>query len=383
MRSHSYLNSAATIINSFHGSVPLGVWLKNYFRANKKFGSTDRKQVTHICYCYYRLGFAFPNMNAEEKMLLALCLCATTSTVILQEVKPEWNGIIQISLREKIKRLGVQEEVAQIFPFAEALSKEIDYSQFNQSFLIQPNLFLRIRPGKEKIVAEKLGNAHIDFSTDGHSISLSNSTKIDALLSIDDEAVIQDASSQKVLDALKQNIKVSSFESWDCCAASGGKAILLHDFFPKAILTVSDVRQSILHNLKNRFKRAGINNYQSFVVDVSSPQFSLNKKFDVIICDAPCSGSGTWARTPEQLVFFKKEKIETYSALQKSIAANASNCLKPGGYFVYITCSVFKKENEEVVQYLQEKNGLKLLSQEYIKGYDKKADTLFTALFTT
>jgi 16S rRNA (cytosine967-C5)-methyltransferase len=362
--------------------MPLGGWLKNYFKANKKFGSNDRKQVAHICYCYYRLGNAFQNLNTEEKMLLALCLCSATSNMILQELKPEWNEIVQLSLREKIKRLGVREEVAQIFPFTEALSEEIDHSQFNESFLIQPDLFLRIRPGKEKTVIEKIQNASNNFSVEGHCITLPKSTKIDAVLLVDDEVVIQDAASQKVLDNLQKNQTIKNFQSWDCCAASGGKTILLHDIYPKAQLTVSDSRESILHNLKNRFKRAGINNYQSFVADLSSPQFSLNKKFDVIICDAPCSGSGTWSRTPEQLFYFKNEKIESYAALQKSIAFNACNFLKPRGFFVYITCSVFRKENEEVVEYIQAKSGLKLLSQEYIKGYDRKADTLYTALFT-
>ena len=55
--------------------------------------------------------------------------------------------------------------------------------------------------------------------------------------------------------------------------------------------------------------------------------------------------------------------------------------LLPGGAFLYITCSVFKKENEEVVQYIQQ-NGLILQHMELLKGYDQKADTLFAALFT-
>ena len=165
-------------------------------------------------------------------------------------------------------------------------------------------------------------------------------------------------------------------------AASGGKTILLHDYYPQATLTVSDIRESILINLKNRLNRAGIHSYQSFVADVASPQFDLSRKFDLIICDAPCSGSGTWARTPEQLVFFSPDKIEYYVNLQKNIALHASRCLQKGGLFLYITCSVFFRENEEVVDYLQENGGLRLVSQQYFRGYREKGDTLFAALFT-
>ncbi|MFN2440108.1 MAG: Fmu (Sun) domain-containing protein, partial [Chitinophagaceae bacterium] len=104
--------------------------------------------------------------------------------------------------------------------------------------------------------------------------------------------------------------------------------------------------------------------------------------FDLIICDAPCTGSGTWSRTPEQLYFFKEEKIEYYAGLQKKIAVNAIKALKKGGHLLYITCSVFKKENENIVEYLQQNTSLQLKSMRYFKGYDKQADTLFTALFT-
>ena len=157
---------------------------------------------------------------------------------------------------------------------------------------------------------------------------------------------------------------------------------MLHDRFPNTQLTVSDVRESILHNLRNRFGRAGIRGYQSFVADVASKDFGPDKKFDVIICDAPCSGSGTWGRTPEQLRFFRKEKIEHYSSLQKAIAANAATCLKSGGAFLYITCSVFKKENEDVVETIIQQTPLQLIKQHYFGGYEEKADTLFAALFS-
>ena len=106
------------------------------------------------------------------------------------------------------------------------------------------------------------------------------------------------------------------------------------------------------------------------------------KKFDIVICDAPCSGSGTWGRTPEQLAFFKTKKINQYSKLQKTIASNTIPYVKKGGYFVYITCSVFTKENEEVVAYITEKFKLKVKVMKIFEGYERKSDTMFAALFT-
>jgi 16S rRNA (cytosine967-C5)-methyltransferase len=386
MHSHSYLNTVKEIIRSYDGSIPLAVWLKQFFKADKKFGSRDRKEISHACYCFYRLGNAFKDLNEEERILVALFLCSKSPTKILEELKPEWNKKLSLSLNEKINLLSVVDEIKSIFPLTNELSDEIDKQQFNLSFLIQPNLYLRIRPGKKEKVLQQLDNSRIDFALlNDDCIQLNNQSKVDEVLCLDEDAVIQDLNSQKTIEPF-ENCKLQTanhkFSAWDCCAASGGKSILFHDHFPNIQLTVSDVRESILINLKKRFQKAGIRNYQSFVADVSSEVFSINKKFDLIICDAPCSGSGTWSRTPEQLHFFQKEKIDHYSNLQKKIVSTASKTLKENGLLLYITCSVFKKENEEVVEFIQNSLSLRLKSMQYLKGYDKKADTLFVALFS-
>jgi 16S rRNA (cytosine967-C5)-methyltransferase len=169
---------------------------------------------------------------------------------------------------------------------------------------------------------------------------------------------------------------------WDCCAGSGGKSILAYDTVNNIYLTVSDVRTSIIQNLKQRFARAGITKYRSFVADITNSKLPIpNSKFDLIICDAPCTGSGTWSRTPEQLYFFQTEKINTYALLQQKIVSNAIPSIKINGHFLYITCSVFKHENENITDFIIQRFHLELVTMELLKGYNKKADTMFAALF--
>ena len=134
-------------------------------------------------------------------------------------------------------------------------------------------------------------------------------------------------------------------------------------------------------NLRNRFRRAGIKKFKSFVFDASAsdPDFG---PFDLVICDAPCSGSGTWSRTPEQLSYFPSDRIKHYAGLQKKIAVHASRAVNSAGYFLYITCSVFKKENEDVVDHITQSTSLRLVDQKYLPGYERRADTLFAALFS-
>jgi 16S rRNA (cytosine967-C5)-methyltransferase len=103
---------------------------------------------------------------------------------------------------------------------------------------------------------------------------------------------------------------------------------------------------------------------------------------DLILLDVPCSGSGTWGRTPEYLRIFDESEVDRYAALQRKIITNSIPYLKNDGVLLYSTCSVFQKENEENVRFIQQEHGLKLLYQEVIKGYTEKADSMFIAALT-
>lgn len=384
MRYHSYLNSAKAIIESYKGNIPLAAYLKKYFSSHKKYGSKDRKQIATLCYNFYRLGKAVPQLPVEEKIIVGVFLCEDKHNDFLQFHKPEWNELITKPVEEKLQAACITGE--DIFPWAEELSNGIDAELFRHSFLKQPDLFLRVRPGRKDIVTKKLQEAGIEFTLENDAcIALPNATKVDELLEIDKEVVIQDQNSQRVLDGIK--IPASAMQQplpvWDCCAASGGKSILAHDILNGRIdLTVSDIRENILSNLKERFERAGIKNYKTFVADLSDSNAQLSTfNSQLIICDAPCTGSGTWSRTPEQLYFLKRKTPDVYVNMQQQIVSNVIPALKPGGLFVYITCSVFRNENEDMVNFIKEKFHLQLLQMELLKGYDKKADSMFAAVF--
>jgi len=388
-RYHSYINSTKEILSIYKGDEPLSSFLKKYFSANKKFGSKDRKQISNLCYCFFRLGKVVMNASTEEKMLTGLFLCSDKSNEILTALKPEWNEKNELPLNEKLLIINSSSLISEIFPWKEEVSEGIDHENFCRSFLIQPDLFLRLRPGKEKIVIQKLKQAGIELKMISETcLALPNSSKINEVIELDKEAVIQDQNSQRTGEFIKSEILNripttigTEISVWDCCAGSGGKSIMAFDIDPTIKLAVSDTRESILANLKKRFASAGIKNYESFVVDFANKSAIRNLKSEIIIADVPCSGSGTWSRTPEQLYFFQERKISEYSALQKRIVSNAIAQLQPGGSFVYITCSVFKKENEEVAMYIKENFHLQLKQMEVLKGYDKKADSMFVALF--
>jgi len=329
------------------------------------------------------------NTSIEEKILTGLFLCSDKSNEILAVLKPDWDDKCNLPLAEKLLTINSSLLIPEIFPWKDELSEGIEHENFCRSFFIQPDLFLRLRPGNEKMVLQKLQHAGVEFKMISDTcLALPNSSKIDEIIELDKEAVIQDQNSQRTAEFIKSAILNlipmaigTEISIWDCCAGSGGKSIMTFDIDPKIKLIVSDTRESILANLKKRFANAGIKNYDFFVVDLANKSAIRDLKSEIIIADVPCSGSGTWNRTPEQLYFFQERKIEEYSALQKRIVSNAIIQLQPGGSFVYITCSIFRKENEEVAMYIKENFHLQLKQMEVLKGYDKKADSMFVALF--
>jgi len=382
-RWYSYLNSANWVLQLYRGEEPFSSFLKKHFSVNKKYGSKDRKMIGHLCYCFFRTGKSLLQLSIDERILAGLFLCSNAPNEMLQQLKPEWNEKLSLPVNEKLLIINYSLLITDVFPWKKELSEGIDHEKFSKSFFTQPNLFLRLRPGYEKIAGEKLANSGIKFNEIGATcLSLPNATKVETIVELDKEAVVQDLNSQNISNFIPARPGRSD-RVWDCCAGGGGKSLLAFDLNPEIDLTVSDSRESIISNLKKRFKSAGIKNYKAFVADLSSnSSFTIqHSPYDVIICDAPCTGSGTWGRTPEQLYFFDEKKIDQYSSLQKKIISNTIPYLKEGGYFLYITCSVFKKENEENAAFIKQEFHLELIKMEFLNGYDKKADSLFAALF--
>jgi len=382
MKATNQLKTFQRILDEYPAETPLGKFLPGFYRQNKQMGSTDRRIANRLVYNYFRLGKALANLPTDERLFVAEFLCNTQLNSFLQHFKPEWAACIGFTLEEKIgiiKTAYPAFNLNDIFPWINEVSAGINKTAFLESFFTQPDLFIHVHNGYDHLVKGELNKAEIIFKDEGNGcFSLPNGTRLENIFPTQHWFEVQDYSSQQCA----QFFKPQKWDSWwDACAASGGKSLLLHEEEPDIKLVVSDIRESILANLDERFQQAGLRKYQKKVLDLCQniDQTLHDYAFDGIILDVPCSGSGTWGRTPEMIAQFDEHKIEFFQRLQKTIAANVVKYLKPGKPLIYITCSAFKEENGDVVDYLVKELGMRLEAQQVLKGYERRADTMFVS----
>lgn len=369
------------ILDEYPADSPLTRFLPGFFKQNKQMGSNDRRVASRLIYNFFRLGKACSHLSAEQRLYLAEYLCSARENPFLNYFRPDLHESVAQPLSHKIGILEEKEKfnLEDVYPFTDHLSPEIDKKEFLQSFFVQPKLFIRVHPNKEGLVKAKLSASGIAYEELGSGcLAMENGTKLNQIFPEDRPYEVQDLSSQRT----SAFFRPQSMEYWwDACAASGGKSLLLYHQQPSVKLLVSDVRESILNNLDERFHQAGLFTYQKKVLDLTrtvAPELH-HYEFDGIILDAPCTGSGTWGRTPEMISQFQNRKIGQFQHLQKTIASEVIKYLKPGKPLIYITCSAFRQENEDVVAYLASEHQLKLEAMQVLKGYKEQADTMFVA----
>jgi 16S rRNA (cytosine967-C5)-methyltransferase len=145
-------------------------------------------------------------------------------------------------------------------------------------------------------------------------------------------------------------------------------------------LFATDIRQPILDQFEKRLQTSGFRAEKVLLADITQKIPESIPMVDVILLDAPCSGSGTWARNPEGKYAFQKTGLEFYTNKQQKLIHQSLKRLKKGGRLLYSTCSVFEAENEAMCDYAQSL-GLKLKWKKYFYHPLFQSDVLFAAEF--
>ncbi len=168
------------------------------------------------------------------------------------------------------------------------------------------------------------------------------------LIELEREGVIyfQDESSQLVASAAAAN---SGEYVLDVCAAPGSKTGMLA-LSGRAMIIAGDVTRARLATLRSNLERQGVAGVELCQYDASAGLPFAEAAFDLVIVDAPCSGTGTIRHNPEIRYNLAIGDVVRLSSKQLKIALNASKTLKKGGRMIYSTCSIERDENEDVIR---------------------------------
>jgi len=136
----------------------------------------------------------------------------------------------------------------------------------------------------------------------------------------------------------------------DLCAGAGGKTLALSGGMQNTgQIYAYDADKRQLRPIFERLKRAGARNVQVMEAGDETALEALGPRFDLVLVDAPCTGSGTWRRKPDSKWRLKPANIEERQAEQRAVLALGAPLVKPGGLLVYVTCSVLPEENADQV----------------------------------
>lgn len=151
---------------------------------------------------------------------------------------------------------------------------------------------------------------------------------------------LQDGASQAIIDelCLPEHGKILDF-----CAGGGGKALAIAARTDARIMA-HDIQPARMKDLPARALRAGVT-----ITQIEGRALHSEAPFDLILCDAPCSGSGAWRRAPEGKWALTPQRLDELTALQGSILSQAAGLVAADGVLAYATCSVLRAENEDRV----------------------------------
>lgn len=141
----------------------------------------------------------------------------------------------------------------------------------------------------------------------------------------------------------------------DLCAAPGGKAVYLKELLPEAKIVCNDVYPHRVELIRKYAKRMGVS-LEYECSDAAQTKAEWLDKFDLVVCDAPCSGLGVRAK-PDVFITRKPEDVAELAALQSRILDSAARYVRKGGVLCYSTCTLLKEENEDVAEAFLQRHG--------------------------
>lgn len=312
--------------------------IADWFRVRRYAGSKDRRAVRELVYAAIRACGPIPD-NGRSAMLR------------LAQTDPSIGALFDGS-RHGPAPVGQEETAADggIAPpwLEEALAA---------SGLGQDELYALLGRAPLDIRINTLKGAHPDLPLEGERTAAPTALRFPAGTTVEQWPAyqqgaieIQDTASQLVCDAASAQPGETVV---DLCAGAGGKTLALAAAMQnQGRIVACDTDRARLSRLAPRAERAGAGNIETRLLDPGRERDALADmlgKADLVLVDAPCSGTGTWRRNPEARWRLNERQLERHVALQARLLDVASGLVRPGGRVAYAVCSLLDAEGADQV----------------------------------
>ncbi len=356
-------------------SVPADVAVTNYTRARRYIGSKDRRAIIELVYATvrqrgrhaWRLAEVGLPLTGRNLVISHVALNEHDLARLFGDDSPHAPAALTEAEQTAVQAMPISLEGAPLFathevpyPLAGGLQQRFG-SLFDDAMAALNStapLDIRLNPLKSKKnlsyeLRELDENIEkMPFSPIGYR-SLSKLNLNGKPLLREGYVEVQDEAAQLACYLVDVDPGMSVI---DLCAGAGGKTLLLSALMQnKGQIFAFDVSANRLKNAKPRIDRARCRNIQTKVLpkDVEARDSFLSGfagKMDRVVIDAPCSGSGTLRRNPDQRWRLSGMGLENLCMEQSSLLEKGARLVKPGGRLIYMTCSLLPEENERVVE---------------------------------
>lgn len=302
-------------------------------RSDRRFGSRDRRLYRELLYAAVRVLPWIEQRSMDEALGIVAHLAAELPATSAFRARYANPSLLAELDPEELLPQWLRDECPAAF---EPTQRDV--------LLQRAPLWIRLHTGDPESIRQELQVLHADLQPSGVLPQAWRVTgEVDLTRTASHEAgefEVQDLGSQLIL----ASVDPAPGERWlDACAGAGGKSLQLAGLLGAGgRVEVHDPRPAALQELARRVSRAGFRQITTVAVPVG--------EFDGVLVDAPCSGSGTWRRSPHLKWVTTPADVARAAGLQLRLLHQFSRHVRPGGRLIYATCSLCKSENEAVVQ---------------------------------
>jgi len=353
------LSAAIDILDLVLAGQPAGLTLTNWGRQNRYAGSRDRAAIGDIVYDCLRARASLSHIGGKETGRAIILAYAIREEVDLEAIFTGQNYDPDPVTDHERARLDLQSPMP-------------DATRLNYPDFLDAELKRSLGPDFEAIMAAMMYRAPVDLRVNKAKADLPRAQSVFAAEDIETQAVPSVPTALRVLENPRRVAQSKAYRDGlvelqdassqaaalfaraapgmrvlDYCAGGGGKALALYDAIQgQGAVVAHDIATVRMNDLPARAARAGAR------ITIASPGHKdlVEGAFDLVFVDAPCSGTGSWRRTPDAKWRLRPSDVDNLVQIQEGILRTAATYVRPGGAICYATCSLLKIENMDQIE---------------------------------